>query len=83
MIPNGLIRNIFGIVEGRRPYDSDMLEEFKSKLLQQLDGIFEGLAAEDVYYLYGDPAYPLRPTLMAPFIAARPTLQQQDTLITE
>ncbi len=62
VIPNGLIANLFGPIEGRR-HDSGMLAE--SQLLEQLEARMT--IAEEPYYLYGDPAYPVRPHLMAPF----------------
>lgn len=71
--PNGLIANLFGPVEGRR-HDAFMLAE--SNLLQELEtGDFRN------YCLYGDPAYPLRPVLMAPYRGAvlSPEEQQFNT----
>lgn len=61
-LPNGLIANIFGPIEGRR-HDSYMLSE--SKILPILQ---EWNANEPVpFCLYGDPAYPLRTELQAPY----------------
>ena len=61
--PNGLIANLYGPVEGKKD-DSSMLVE--SGLLQQLQ-----LRSYDttgrLLCIYGDPAYPLRLNLQAPF----------------
>jgi len=61
--PNGLIANLYGPVEGRR-HDSGMLAD--SNLLTQL-GIFALNTNGDNLCIYGDPAYPLRVSLQAPF----------------
>ena len=60
-LPNGLIGNLFGPVEGRR-HDAGMLKD--SGLLNILERVAYGPAG-NVLCLYGDPAYPLRPHLMA------------------
>nr|XP_054763769.1 uncharacterized protein LOC129270405 [Lytechinus pictus] len=60
---NGLIANLFGPVEGRR-HDCFMLRE--SGLLNELEQRSfdpEG----NILCIYGDPAYPLRAHLQAPF----------------
>lgn len=64
--PNGMIANLFGPIEGKR-HDSGMLRE--SRLLEDLE---QSMTKPDgsVYCLYGDPAYPLRPQLIAPFRGA-------------
>ena len=61
--PNGLISNLYGPVEGRR-HDSGMLAE--SNLLHQLQQ-YANAPNGDQLCLYGDPAYPLRVNLQAPF----------------
>ena len=62
-LPNGLIGNLYGPVEGRR-HDASMVHE--SNLLFELERVAH-TPAGDVLCLYGDPAYPLRPQLMSPF----------------
>lgn len=74
VIPNGLVANLYGPMEGRR-HDSAMLAE--SQLLDQLDLLFQGVNNQELFYLYGDPAYPLRPALMAPYRGAILDEQQQ------
>lgn len=73
MLPDGIIGNMFGPIEGRR-HDAFMLRE--SGILQALGNLphFNNVP----YALYGDPAYPLRPQLLCPFRGARLTQQQQD-----
>ena len=60
-IPNGLIVNLFGPVEGRR-HDSAML--VMSNLLQHLN-TYSHDPAGNVLCLHGDPAYPLSQYLQA------------------
>ena len=62
-IPNGLIANLYGPIEGRT-HDSGMLKD--SNLLDVLERQAVN-ARGDILCVYGDPAYPLRPQLMAPF----------------
>ena len=62
-IPNGLIANLYGPVEGRR-HDAGMLKD--SGLLTTLQREAYN-SRGDPLCLYGDPAYPLRPQLMCPF----------------
>ena len=62
-IPNGLIANLYGPVEGRR-HDAGMLKD--SGLLHTLER-WAFSPRGDVLCLYGDPAYPLLPHLMAPY----------------
>ena len=72
-VPNGLVANLFGPVEGRR-HDSAMLAQSSLyNKLQQLDH----LNNETPVCIYGDPAYPHRPQLQCPFKGARITPQQQ------
>ena len=61
--PNGLICNLYGPVEGRR-HDSGMLAE--SNLLNQLQQ-YAYTPNGDPLCIYGDPAYPLRIHLQAPY----------------
>ena len=73
-VPNGLVANLFGPVEGKR-HDSAMLA--RSGLydkLQQLDVLANG----NPVCIYGDPAYPHRPQLQAPFKGAWLTPEQQE-----
>jgi len=62
-LPNGLIANLYGPVEGGR-HDAGMLKV--SDLLNVLEREAYSPRGE-VLCLYGDPAYPLRPHLMAPY----------------
>lgn len=62
-IPNGLISNLYGPVEGRR-HDSGMLAE--SNLLTALTTYAYDTAGNGLC-IYGDLAYPLRPQLMTPY----------------
>ena len=55
VIPNGLICNLYGPVEGRR-HDSGMLAE--SRLLDQLQ-LHAYTPNREPLCIYGDPAYPL------------------------
>ena len=65
--PNGLICNLFGPIEERR-HDAFMLTE--SGLLEQLQERMNKPNG-DPYVLYGDPAYPIRNHMIAPFRAAQ------------
>ena len=64
VIPNGLIANLYGPMEGRR-HDcallraSGLIEQFEVRQLYDRQGL--------PFCLYGDPAYPLRPYLLCPF----------------
>ncbi|XP_022806314.1 uncharacterized protein LOC111343414 [Stylophora pistillata] len=62
-LPNGLIANLFGPVEGRR-HDAGILAD--SKLLDSLDQYAFNTNGDPVC-LYGDPAYPIRVHLQVPF----------------
>lgn len=59
MTPCGIIAHMFGPIEGSR-HDAFMLAE---------SGILNTLSSSRFkdYCIYGDPAYPLRPQLLAPF----------------
>ena len=73
-VPNGLVANLFGPVEGKR-HDSAMLAQSDLyNKLQQLDP----LPIENPVCIYGDPAYPHRPQLQCPFGGARITPEQQE-----
>lgn len=61
--PDGMIASLFGPYEGRK-HDSGMLNE--STLLQQLQQHSYGRFGNSLC-IYGDPAYPLRVQLQAPF----------------
>ena len=63
VIPNGLIYNLYGPVEGRR-HDSDMLAEFR--ILDELQ-LHAYTLNEEPLCIYGDPVYPLRVHLQAPY----------------
>ena len=71
--PNGIIANLFGPIEGRR-HDSFMLAE--SKILPELEA--KNVGEVEPFCVYGDPAYPLRPELQAPFKGSRLTIHQHD-----
>ena len=62
-LPNGIVANLFGPVEGRR-HDAGMLKD--SSVLAALQQVAYNPAG-DVLCIYGDPAYPLRPQLMCPY----------------
>lgn len=68
MIPNGLVAHLFGPIEGRHYYASMLLRE--SSLLPQLEQL------TDYYVIYGDPAYPVRSLIIAPFRGANLTQQR-------
>ena len=61
--PNRFIMNLYGPVEGKC-HDSGMLR--MSGLLEQLQ-VHSFDRAGNILCIYGDPAYPLRPHLQAPF----------------
>lgn len=70
MVPNGLICHMYGPIEGRR-HDAILLRF--SGLLNQIQGgnFIDGEG--NPYVLYGDPAYPTREHLIAPFKGANLT----------
>ncbi|XP_074634726.1 uncharacterized protein LOC141893231 isoform X2 [Acropora palmata] len=72
--PNGLICHLFGPLEGRR-HDAFMLHE--SGLLQELARKMNK-ANGDPYVIYGDPAYPVRRHILAPFRGAQLTPAEQN-----
>lgn len=74
VIPNGLIANLFGPIEGKR-HDSAMLAE--SGLLAELQQHSRGPDGRNLC-IYGDPAYPLRIQLQAPFRGPGLTNQEKD-----
>ncbi|XP_048583759.1 uncharacterized protein LOC125563069 [Nematostella vectensis] len=63
VVPNGMVANMYGPVEGRK-HDSGMLKD--SGLLQSLQQHAFGPTGQPMA-LYGDPAYPLRVHLQVPF----------------
>ncbi|XP_068738581.1 uncharacterized protein [Montipora capricornis] len=72
-LPNGLIGNLYGPVEGRR-HDAGMLAD--SGLLRQLERYAFSPAVQPMC-VFGDPAYPLRIHLQAPFRNAALTVQME------
>lgn len=62
-LPYGLIRNLYGPVEGRR-HDAGPLKD--SGLLNILERVAYSPTG-NVSCIYGDPVCPLRPHLMAPY----------------
>ena len=77
VVPDGMIANMFGPVEGRR-HDCALLREIR------LDDMLDRLQADGVvvgndlpFALYGYPAYPIRNYLICPFKGANLTEQQQ------
>ena len=71
--PDGLIAHMYGPMEGCR-HDSGMLRQ--SGLLHDLDAL-PPPPNGGVYCVYGDPAYPLRPQLLAPYKGNNLTAEQQ------
>ena len=61
--PDGLFAHMFGPIEGCRQ-DSGMLRE--SGLVNQLESVSDTPNGK-TYCIYGDPAHPLRPQLLAPY----------------
>ena len=74
VIPNGLIVNLFGPIEGKR-HDAAVLAQ--SGFLNQLQQ--HSIAPDGrILCIYGDSAYPLRPQLQAPFREPGLTAQQKE-----
>ena len=69
--PNGLVANLYGPIAGRR-HDAFML--YESNLLVRLQAKFR---PPQVFALYGDPAYPLRQHILAPYRGAVITRNQE------
>ena len=63
VVPNSLIANLFGPVEGRK-HDCGILGD--SGLLRELQQHAHG-PNRNIFCIYCDPAYPLRQQLMGPF----------------
>ena len=61
--PDGLVAHMFGPIESCR-HDLGMLRE--SGLGNQLESLLDTPNGK-TYCIYGDPAYPLRPQLLAPY----------------
>lgn len=83
-IPNGLIANLYGPVEGPR-HDAGMLKE--SGLLNILQRKARTHRGEPLC-LYGDPAYPLRPQFLGPYrdadvLVATPEMRAFNTPMSE
>lgn len=70
--PNGLIANMFGPLPGRR-HDAFMLSV--SGLLSKLDSLTRQVGSP--FVIYGDPAYPISSTILAPYKGSSLTAQQQ------
>ncbi|GFO19787.1 hypothetical protein PoB_004629200 [Plakobranchus ocellatus] len=73
MTPNGLFAHMFGPMEGRR-HDAAMFHE--SGIMTTLEETMNRPDGTPLC-LYGDPAYPLRPHVMKPFMGARLTREQE------
>lgn len=75
--PDGMILNMFGPVEGRR-HDSALLR--LSSIQEQFEERRLELVGEDglQFSLYGDPAYPVRDYLLAPYRGNNLTPPQQE-----
>ena len=74
-LPNGLIGNLFGPIEGRR-HDSFMLSE--SIFLHDLQRFSNCPITGRPLCVYGDPAYPILAHLQRPYSGAVSTQAQQD-----
>ena len=77
MTPFGIMVHLYGPVEGQR-HDARILR--MSGLLNQVAQLIpqHGPNPGDVFVLYGDSAYPLRPHLQAPFAGAHLTVAESD-----
>ena len=69
--PNGLIANLAGPYEGKK-HDASLLAE--SEILEDLSNL-RGTRGEEVC-IYGDAAYPMHPSLIAPFPTRNLTPEQ-------
>ncbi|KAK3722869.1 hypothetical protein QZH41_020457 [Actinostola sp. cb2023] len=80
-LPNGLIGNLYGPVEGRK-HDAGMLAD--SGLLGELQQFAFSPTGQPMC-IYGDPAYPLRVHLQGPFKNAilTPLMQQFNSSMSE
>jgi len=67
--PDGFIALLFGPIPGNR-HDSYMLRE--SRVLRDLEELFESDDSDEFFSLYGDPAYPQSPILFGGFRGAAP-----------
>ena len=72
VLPNGMIANLSGPYEGRK-HDSTMLNESGLLLQLQQKAWYNG----EPLCIYGDPAYPLKVHLQAPYRTANLTANQQ------
>lgn len=64
MLPNGIIANMYGPIEGRR-HDCYLLR--KSNLIAKMEQNIGVDGDGNQFALYGDPAYPVRPQLLSPY----------------
>lgn len=71
--PNGIIEHLWGPVEGRH-HDCYLL--WMSDVLDELRAFTD--ENDTPYYIYGDPAYPLNPHLLAPYKRLRLTASETD-----
>ena len=64
VITSGLVASLYGPIEGRR-HDAGMLKESGLLNILQRRAV---TATGDILCIYVDPAYPLRPHLMGPYL---------------
>lgn len=69
MCPNGIICQLDGPYPGSK-HDAGILRD--SKLYDKLEQLVQGHS----YCIYGDPAYPLRPLLLKPYVGPNLSVQQ-------
>ena len=74
-LPNGLLRNLFGLIDGRR-HNSFMLTA--SGFFQDLQRFSNCPLTGDPLCVYGDAAYPIRAHLQRPYKGGVLTPAQQD-----
>jgi len=67
--PDGFIALLFGPIPGNR-HDSYMLRE--SRVLRDLEELFDSEESDEFFSLYGDPAYPQSPLLFGGFRGPAP-----------